>query len=338
MKKLFGLAIVSSMLAIVACSTDDESSAVGPATGCLAGTEPLYDAATGAFLGCNPVAASSSDMALAASSSSAALVAASSSSDAGLTPIAASSSSDALVVASSSSVAAPVSSSVAAAASSSSAKVTPASSAAKETPAASSDVLGLWDAAEGSSQVPTSDAKGGYWYFYTDKDSKGSSTITWDAEIGSEYSKTDLAPLVKELGALSGSFTLVQGDNENDPFVGIAFDMTDGGKKTVDATSAKGVCMTYSASSDVMIQLGLTESGDQGVGYNNPTYIAPASSNEKTIQAKWADFEQQWTGEVDMTGDEAAKKLGGIKLQFKDADGTTGTFKIVKLGAYGLCS
>lgn len=339
MKKLIGLAIVGSVAAMVACSSDDSAS-TAPNTGCPAGTEPQYDMATGALLGCNPAgAASSSDMALAGSSSDAA-VAASSSSQTGLTPIAASSSSDAALVAASSSsvVAAPASSSVAAPASSSA----PASSAAKtttpDTPAAGTPALGLWDAADGTSQVPTGDKKGGYWYDYNDEGSKGASTLTWQGTVGSEYSDTDLAPVVKECGGLCAEFSLVKGGNDWDPFVGFGFDMTDGGETVVDATSSQGICVTYTSTHDLILMIGLSKADEDKIGSNNPAVILKASSTAKTVNAKWSEFDVQWaTSDPTIEGPAAAKKMKGIKFQVKDETGTTGSFKITQVGGYDLC-
>lgn len=83
--------------------------------------------------------------------------------------------------------------------------------------------------------------------------------------------------------------------------------------------------------------IGLSDADESSIGSNNPAVILPASTSAKTVNAKWADFVEQWNGDT-IEGPAAAKKMKGVKLQIKDADGTTGTFKFLKLGAYGLCS
>lgn len=351
MKKLFGLLVIGAVGTFIACSSDDSDSNPYSATGngnqtfCPAGTVSSLDAAGNTF--CSPIGSSSSDAAVAPTSA-----ADPASSNGGFVPTSAADPASSATPASSADVLPAVSSSsvaVAPAVSSSSA-ATPATPASSATPTPKSSAVaepevmafGLWDGAEGGNQVPTGSKKGGYWYSYTDKDNKGESTLDWNSEVavGSTYSDDDLSPVIKDCGGLCGKFNLVAGGNEDcGPYVAVAFDISDG-KTGSDMTSSKGICITYTSTVPVEVDLGLG-SKDGTYGYNIPAYILPKAASATTVDIGWSEFEQQWKSEKEIDGPTAASMLVAIKIQFKGSevgeDAGEGSFLISKFGAAGQC-
>ena len=335
MKKLIGLLATSSMFMLAACSDDESSSPAAPVDSgssaltqefCQTMSMVLYTDPTTGATACVPSVASSSDM--------------------GGVPALSSSSLDALPSVSSSSEAAPV------AASSSSVAPAPASS----TPAPASSApandepaddglfkIGLWDGSTGSNQVPTGNSNGGYWYSYTDTGNSGASTLEWDATaaVGSSYSDDDLSPVIAECGGLCAKFNLVAGSNTDcAPYVAVAFNYAKSDKTAANATSSKGICVTYKSSMKIEVDMGLG-SKDESYGYNLPAYVLDPATSLTTVDIAWSEFKQQWDGAKALTGPEAAEMLAAIKFQVKGAetgeDAGEGTFLITKVGAPGQC-
>ena len=326
MKKLIGLLATSSLFMLAACSDDEGSS---PATPVSSITPEFCQANNMSYT----VTPNGDGICVAAALSSSSI-----DPYAGL--LQSSSSMDALPVASSSSEAAPV------AASSSSVAPAPASS----TPAPASSApaeetsdglfhLALWDGTAGDGQVPTGNRTGGYWYSYTDKGDKGLSTITWGAEVGSEYSADDLVPVITACGGLCGSFNLVVGDNPYKPYIGIGFNYSKSSTEGADATAAKGVCVVYTSSIDINLEMGLGAQ-DAKIGYANPFVTLPASTAAKTADFAWSEFEQPSWAETTVSNPE--KALVSLKFKFAGTtdgeDGGEGTFNIMKVGAAGQCN
>jgi hypothetical protein len=337
MKKLIGLLATSSLVMLAACSDDESSSPAAPVDSgsstlvtpelCQSMSMVFYTDPTTGVSACISPVQSSSDMngTLGQSSSSLdALPALSSSSDAA--PVAASSSS--LAPAPASSSPAPTSS----------------APAADDTPADDGLFkIGLWDGSKGTNQVPTGNKDGGYWYSYTDKGNKGASTLEWNATaaVGSTYSDDDLSPIIAECGGLCGKFNLVAGSNEDcAPYVAVAFNYGKTDKTAADATSSKGICVTYKSTMAIEVDMGLG-SKDESYGYNLPAYVLDPATSETTVDIAWSEFKQQWDGAKALTGPEAAAMLAAIKFQVKGSavgeDDGEGTFLISKVGAPGQC-
>ena len=358
MKKLIGLLASGSLCMFAACSSGDDDNSITPpnswsnnnsaastvetAESCQAkGLVLNFDQAT-SQLYCAPAAQSSSEMQSGVSSSAFDPFGnqAGTSSQPGISPTATSSSSvSAAPTVSSSSVApAPASS-----------QPQPASTPSAN-PGTGNDVvddgtfkIGQWDGATGSNQVPTGNKDGGYWYAYTDKGNSGSSTLGWSAEAapGSTYSDDDLSPIITECGGLCGKFDLIAGANEScPPYVAVAFNYGKTDKVAGDASASGGICVTYKSTLDIEVDMGLG-SKDETYGYNLPAVKLPASSTLTTVDLPWSKFEQQWAGEMDITGPAAAKILAAIKFQVKGSavgeDEGAGTFLITKVGPSGGC-
>ena len=365
MKKLIGLLASGTLCMFAACSSGDDDNSITPVASnnnggnnssvptkesCEAmGMTLNFDQASGQLY-CAPATQSSPDMQTGLSSSSFDPYGTSQTptTQPGITPVAQSSSSGLNIVPAtnvSSSSVAPTTTPTTPSSPSTTTPTTPTTT--PTTPAVDADdglfKIGLWDGSTGSNQVPTGNSNGGYWYSYTDSGNSGASTLEWDAtaQPGSTYSDDDLTPIITECGGLCGSFNLVAGDNTDcAPYVAVAFNYAKTDKTAADATSSKGLCVTYKSTMAIEVDLGLG-SKDGTYGYNLPAIVLPKSTTLNTVNAKWAEFKQQWEGAKDLTGPEAAAMLAAVKFQIKGSevgvDEGTGTFLITKVGGWGLC-
>ncbi len=238
------------------------------------------------------------------------------------------------------------SSSVAVAPVSSSAVVVPKSSAAV-TPKSSAAVvddgtikLELWDASLGDPHVPVGNQKGGWWYSYDDSNNGGSSEIVWDAEPGAGG---DMTPVIEACGGICGSYTLIVGTNEWQPFVGFAFGFGADNTYAGDASALLGVCVEYTSTADIHLELGLTAAKEKAIdGGANAFYLLPASSAKKVVDIGWAQFAPPDWAKTVVAGAASAKILSSLKFKIQGdengEDGAPGSFAIYKVGPKGSCN
>ena len=333
MKKILGLLVTVAIGSMVACNESGET-AVAPAY-----QNPSQQQAQNPQVNSDSIYQHVLDSIAAAQTMSSSVVAEdpfagqllSSSSD--LTPVLVNSSSD-IALLSSSSIATLSSSSVATLSSSSANVVTPKSSAAADVDDGLFK-LGLWDGTAGDNQVPTGNKTGGYWYYYDDSGDKGKSKFTWSVDVDGT---NGFADLIKECGGVCGDFDLVVGNNKYKPYVGIGFNYSKSDKTAADATSSKGVCVTYKSTLAINLEMGLG-SLDASIGYANPFVSLPKSTSANTVDFSWSEFEQpSWATEI-VTNPQ--KKLVSLKFKFAGTtdgeDGGSGSFNIMKVGASGQC-
>ena len=192
----------------------------------------------------------------------------------------------------------------------------------------------LWDGSKGDPRVPVENQRGGYWYSYDDISSGGASEITWKVNPGDDG---DMTPVVEVCGGVCGSFALIQGENEFDPFVGFAFGLGANDKYATDLYAQKGLCVEYTASSDMVVEIGLTSSREKTIGYANPAYVLKRTTEKRVENIPWSFFEQPAWASHAITGSAAAKEVSSIRFVFKGDDGASGTFSITKVGPFGTC-
>ena len=175
----------------------------------------------------------------------------------------------------------------------------------------------------------------GYWYSYADDADGGKSAITWPVATGNEYAPDALDPIIEHCGGVCGTFSLSKGTLTYKPFVGIGFNLVDGNQTPADASAWGGVCITYTVDAGATLEMGLGDAGDAAIGYDNPFVTLPKATTATTVEKTWADFKQAGWGSGKITGSEAAANLAAIKFKIQAADGTTGNFNIMSVGANG---
>ena len=108
--------------------------------------------------------------------------------------------------------------------------------------------------------------------------------------------------MIPECNGLCGEFTLDNTGIDFEPFVGVGFGIA----------------------------------GDEEVGYDVPAVTLSDTDTPALKWFKWSKFKQgNWYDDKEkISGVEAAKKLGRIKFQWQDVNGTAGKFNIFGLGKY----
>ena len=335
MKKIFGLLVTVAVCSMVACNESGET-AVAPSYQNPSQQNQAQNNQVNADSIAQHVRDSIEALYAVQSSSSAAALdpfAGQLLSSSGIVPMV--SSSSIIGIPSSSSIVALSSSSMIVARSSSSA-VAPKSSAADD----GTITMELWDGSAGKPRVPVSNAKGGWWYGYDDSNNGGKSAITWGAELGTDG---DMTPVLEACnGAICGSYTLIVGTNEWQPFVGFAFGFGPNNTYAGDASAMLGVCVEYTSTADIHLELGLTKAKEAAIdGGANAFYLLKASANKKVADVGWAQFEPpDWATTV-LSGTQSAKQLSSLKFKIQGednaADGDPGEFAIYKVGPKGSC-
>lgn len=208
-----------------------------------------------------------------------------------------------------------------------------------------------WNGADENPQVQTGLGNGtetnGYWFFYTDKESGGESSIAWPVP-SDDPDYADLGPVVLECKGLCGSAHLKKGTSTEKPFVGLAFSVagetseTDKTLAVANASAWGGLCVSYASDVDLQLQLGTGPIANPDGKYldgNGPdteppeagsyTFAnLPASPTGNMVRVAWLDFKQ---GSSETSGEAASKELAMILFKMKADDGDY-NFKICAVG------
>jgi len=202
----------------------------------------------------------------------------------------------------------------------------------------------LWNGEDGIARVDTELDAGtdnsGYWYFYADDADGGASVVNWKADPDPDYG--GLEPVLEACGnGICGSYTLDKGTLEYDPFIGVGFNVGGADEDTkkaipVDASSMKGVCMTFSVTHAATLEIGLGDANDAKIGYANPAYDLGKSATGKTVDVPWSKFAQPTWAKADQTIsiDEAIASVASIKFKVQAKTGSAGEFNIMQVGDY----
>lgn len=207
-----------------------------------------------------------------------------------------------------------------------------------------------WFGDAGDPQVMTGLDNGqgtsGYWFSYSDSKDGGASAITWPASLVTDYSDEAMDNVVAVCGGICGDVTLSAGTITYDPFVGIGFNIAGEHEKDVnptpdpaDATAWGGVCIAYDSELVPSLELGLGDTEDKNLAYDNPFVKLPKGTGIVKNLA-WEDFNQAGWGVkqnppgVAITSLEAAAKLVAIKFKIQAKDGSAGHFNIMSVGPY----
>lgn len=165
----------------------------------------------------------------------------------------------------------------------------------------------------------------GYWFGLDDSDEESAATITFPVSIGDSTMKD----VIDACGGLCGTVEFME-SSKPQLSAGIGFSL---GKdnSTVDASSWKGLCVTYE--SDLDMHLTFSSGKDAAsVDGDMPFVEFPKEIKVATRCAKWEDFKQARLNNV--SGEEAAKKLGALLFEFLGKSKQKGSFNIKGLGSY----
>lgn len=184
----------------------------------------------------------------------------------------------------------------------------------------------------------------GYWYSYNDKNDGGASAVDWQGiSLVTEYADEAMDNVIEACGGICGKAVLSAGTLTYNPFVGIGFNVAgteteDGGEaQPADATSWGGVCIAYTSEAAPALEMGLGDTEDANIAYDNPAFGLAKSPSGVVKNIAWSDFTQAgWgvkNGGVAVTAEEAAAKLASLKFKIQAKDGSY-AFNIMSVGPY----
>ena len=180
----------------------------------------------------------------------------------------------------------------------------------------------------------------GYWF----ADHSRGSYIEWPVATDERpgFSCDDfLDPIIDECSGVCGTFKLDASD-ESKPFVAVGFnvagvesDACTGEVDVADASAWGGLCISYTADVDAMLELSMGEARDSALaGFDLPYVSLPKSETADETCFTWDRFKQGGWGTGKISGAEAAKTLAAIRFKIQGEDGSTGRFNVKSIGSY----
>jgi len=197
-----------------------------------------------------------------------------------------------------------------------------------------------WDGANDGSRVMTGLDNGtgtsGYWYWYNDKVDGGNSRIDWPVEEAEEGDM--LKPVIEACQGICGTFILDEGTLDYEPFVVVGFNIagtetfTGGSAVPADISAWGGLCVTYSSTNDIELDMSFGDAGDAGVGYFLPCAFLHKSTEKTEACIPWKRFSSSrgWLGDIE----KEVKQIASIKFRIQGESGTEGEFNIMSVGSY----
>ena len=174
----------------------------------------------------------------------------------------------------------------------------------------------------------------GYWFANHSRDSYIEWPVATDERPG--FSCDDfLDPIIDECSGVCGTFKLDASD-ESKPFVAVGFnvagvesDACTGEVDVADASAWGGLCISYTADVDAMLELSMGEARDSALaGFDLPYVSLPKSETADETCFTWDRFKQGGWGTGKVSGAEAAKTLAAIRFKIQGEDGSAGQFNI----------
>ena len=112
-----------------------------------------------------------------------------------------------------------------------------------------------------------------------------------------------------------------------------------GERIAVDATDMGGICITYTSDNPPMLELVLDDKQDSLFAIATPNVSLSKTTTANAFNFKWSDFKMpSWATKYNnISGEEAAKQLVGIRFKVQAAPGTS-NFDIIEVGSYGNCT
>lgn len=200
-----------------------------------------------------------------------------------------------------------------------------------------------WDGAENGARIITGLDNGsetsGYWFEYTDAADEGASSIQWPVEV--DWEDWDyLEPVVVSCQGLCGTFSLDKGSSEYmtyDPFAGLGFHVagypeSSTAADVADISAWEGLCVAYSSTHNIQLELGFSDADDAAIGYNNPSATLSKSTEGIVKCLRWKNFHSTTWSEEALA--KAVKHVATIKFKFQGKDKTKGEFNIMSIGSY----
>lgn len=175
------------------------------------------------------------------------------------------------------------------------------------------------------------------WIYSTDDINGLNSTVKWPEGVKFETANDLPDAIMESCNGICGEVVFDESDNDElEHFALVGFFFGKGEKQEVDATELGGLCIAYSASDKVTLEMNFSDSHADDVGYALPEYVLPASAEVSVKRIPWASFvaPDWYKGDTEDYGVNGAKSLAGIKVQFDRDESSMMTFNIKAIGPY----
>ena len=125
----------------------------------------------------------------------------------------------------------------------------------------------------------------GRWYWATDEDAGGRSSVQWPVALGSDGS---LAPVVEQCKGICGVASLKKGTSQENPYVSLGFGIAkdaSGEPLPVDVSNWEGLCFEYYSDTPVTVELVVSDTSD-----GLPRTGLRSSQETRTVCVDWNAF------------------------------------------------
>ena len=182
----------------------------------------------------------------------------------------------------------------------------------------------LWKGSDKLDLVQTDFGSGSKWYFGTDQEGGGSTTIQF--------------PEINPYDECEGKCGMVWFGNTEYPYATVGFKLDENGT-TYDVSAWKGLCIAYYSPEKMYLKLDLQNISDYGSDLPAAELPSLSSMDEYRVEnIEWASFKQGgWGNASTISGEEAARILKGVVVTFAGSTGGSQFFNIYQIGSYGKC-
>ncbi|MBR1746471.1 MAG: hypothetical protein IJ734_11025 [Fibrobacter sp.] len=182
----------------------------------------------------------------------------------------------------------------------------------------------LWKGSDKLDLVQTDFGSGSKWYFGTDQEGGGSTTIQF--------------PEINPYDECDGKCGMVWFGNTEYPYATVGFNLDENGT-TYDVSAWKGLCIAYYSPEKMYLKLDLQNISDYGSDLPAAELPSLSSMDEYRVEnIEWASFKQGgWGNASTISGEEAARILKGVVVTFAGSTGGSQFFNIYQIGSYGKC-
>ena len=169
----------------------------------------------------------------------------------------------------------------------------------------------------------------GYWFDASDLDKELLATITYPVLDGKSNGDNLMEAAAAKCGGICGTVEFADSPKRV-LSTNIGYSVRKDGS-TVDASSWKGLCVTYESDFDMRLKFSAGKNGSIA-GSDMPYAEFPKITKLGTRCAKWDNFRQNQLNNI--TSEEVAKKLGAVFFEFTGKAKQKGSFFIKGLSSY----
>lgn len=184
----------------------------------------------------------------------------------------------------------------------------------------------------------------GYWFERTDEGYQDEgSQITWNGftRLDCDWSEDCFTRMINQYGGISVTQTLKKRDKVSNLYAGIGFNIAgiDDLDKlySADVSDIDGICVVYTSDSDISLEMHIDENSNTFLEPDFPRVTLPPATSPIMKEFTWKDFKQDGTGNMKITGVDAATDLVSLMFMLRGNQDKSNQLNIMSIGRYGSC-